>query len=54
MKFIAALSKAFRLEGESLTQFSAEVKKLTDQDRKDLLTAFEAEGWDIDPGSVGI
>ena len=48
MKLIAALSKAFRKEGQSLSEFAAEVKALTPKDKADFVGYFEAEGVTID------
>lgn len=48
MKFIKALNDNLRLEGETLGQFAAEIKKLTDQDKADLKAYFAAEGITIE------
>jgi hypothetical protein len=49
MKLVAALNKVYRIEGQTLTDFAAEVKQLTPEDRADFRAWFEAEGWTIDP-----
>ena len=48
MKLVAALSKAFRKEGQSLSEFTAEYKQLTDKDKADFKAWFEAEGVEIE------
>lgn len=47
-KLIAALNKSVRLPGETLTDFAAEVRKLTPKDKRELAEAFEAEGTVVD------
>lgn len=48
-KMVKAMSDAFRRDGESLSEFAAEVKQLTEKDKADLREWFAAEGTVIDP-----
>lgn len=41
--FVAACAKHFRREGQPLSEFSAELKKLTPKDREELSKQFEIE-----------
>jgi hypothetical protein len=51
--FISLAKEYLSLPGESLPQFAAELKKLTDQDRADLRSGFEAMGFSIsEPAKV--
>lgn len=47
MTLIAATKKYLGLPGESLSDFSAQYKRLTDADRDDLKAAFSAIGVTI-------
>ena len=50
MKLVAALNKVYRKDGQTLQDFAAEVRKLTDKDRADFTEWFEADGITIDKG----
>lgn len=48
MKLVAALNATVRLASESLTEFGAQLKKLTPEDRAWFAKRFKLEyGWDI-------
>lgn len=47
-KLIVQASKDFRLEGETIPEFSAQYKKLTDKDKADLIAAYKAQGVEIE------
>lgn len=42
MKLLSALMKAFKRDGQTLQEFNGEVKALTDKDRDDFVTHFNA------------
>ena len=48
MKLIAAMHKAFKREGQTLTEFSKEFKALTTADKADFCEWFEVEGTPIE------
>lgn len=45
----ALMNEHLRLPNETLQEFSAQLKKLTPQDKADLTAAFEAQGFVIRP-----
>lgn len=45
--FVSLAKEFLSIPGETLPQFSAELKKLTPQDREDLKAGFEAIGFTV-------
>lgn len=51
--FVKACRDFFGLKpGETLAEFAAELKALTDKDKQDLVAEFKRIGWDVELGAA--